>query len=184
MKAFLSIILFFSLLIGCNSASTDGFTGKGEAKNQMVNGLKEGKWKEFLDSNFNVSSDSNSLYYAFSNYSKGKIEGVRYIYRKTGELRNEIPYVKGIENGISRGYYKTGKLFLEIPFIDGKMNGLGKVYYESGSIQIEEPYYNDKLNGVLKEYYENGKLKQETRFDSGKIKGIIGDYDRNGNEIK
>src|ERR1700679_2981041 len=145
MKTFLTLILFLPFLIGCNSATKNDFANTGEAKNQIVNGLKEGKWKEYIDSNLNVSVDTNSCYFALTNYSKGKILGVRCYYRKTGELLNEIPYVNGKENGVSKGFYKSGKLFLEIPYKDGKMSGLGKVYYESGRLLAEEPYTNGKL---------------------------------------
>ncbi len=41
MKAFLILILTF--LVACNTLPEQGFTNKAEAKNEMVNGLKEGE---------------------------------------------------------------------------------------------------------------------------------------------
>jgi len=51
MKAFTILILFFCFAlaaIGQSDYPDSGFTNKLEAKNQLVNGLKEGKWVEIF----------------------------------------------------------------------------------------------------------------------------------------
>lgn len=38
-----------------------GFTNKAEAKNLMVNGLKEGKWIEYYDTDLNLSGSGEKI---------------------------------------------------------------------------------------------------------------------------
>jgi hypothetical protein len=147
MKTFFILLIFLSFsLIGLGQNYPDsGFTNKAEAKNLMVNGLKEGKWVEYADDSSMDTEDTNAPYYVLTIYNAGKA------------------------TGIVREYYKCGKLYIESPsLMDDKLNGVAKEYYESGILKEETPYTNNKTNGVEKEYYENGKLKRETPYNNGK----------------
>ena len=136
-----------------------GFTNKAEAKNQMVNGVKEGKWMEYDTC-----------------YENGDTIGKPCGYRLT-TYRDDRPY------GIIRDYDISGILKSEIPMKGGKETGLEKRYFDSGKLMMEASYVNDKRNGAVKEYYENGKLKSETLYINGKA-GETKSFDENGTEIK
>jgi hypothetical protein len=51
-----------ALFTGCDSAPKEGFTDRKEAKNGYLGGKKWGKWMEYIDSDYNTVSDSNSPY--------------------------------------------------------------------------------------------------------------------------
>jgi len=57
------LILILFLCIACNNITEQGFTNKAEAKNEKINGLKEGKWIEYLDKQDSIISDTNAPYY-------------------------------------------------------------------------------------------------------------------------
>ena len=136
-----------------------GFTNKAEAKNEMVNGAKEGKWVEYDTC-----------------YENGDTVGKPCGYKLT-TYRADRPY------GIIREYDISDILKSEIPMKGGKENGTERRYYDSGKLMMEALYANDKRNGAVKEYYEDGKLKSETIYTIGKA-GETKTYDENGNEIK
>jgi antitoxin component YwqK of YwqJK toxin-antitoxin module len=185
MKAFLSLILFLSLTF-VGFAQQDypdsGFTNKAEAKNLMVNGLKEGKWVEYDTTTISVLSSKTDWYWLIV-YKDSKAYGVAREYYYKGNLIREMPYRDGKENGVGKTYYMDGKLDWEIPVKDSLENGLAKEYAETGTLLFEAMYINGKESGIEKKYYKNGKLKSETIYTRGEA-GTTKTYDENGNEIK
>jgi len=201
MKAFLVVILSF--LIACNNLPNQGFPNKAEAKNQTVNGLKEGKWVGYINEKGDTTTDTSAPFYFICIYKAGKKNGIAKQYDKSGILLDEIPYlddkINGVAkeyytsgklkseatlttghlNGIWKTYYESGKLYSEASYNNGKVNGIAKFYYESGTLQEEAPYTDSTLNGIAKEYYENGTLKTQTSYTNGK-KGATIEYDENG----
>jgi antitoxin component YwqK of YwqJK toxin-antitoxin module len=156
-------LLFISLFLTAYSLSLlaqqdSGFTNKSEAKNQMVNGLKEGKWIEYTNSDW-MPADSSGTYYLLVLY----------------KLDSPV--------GIVHGYYKDGKLYCLFPNKNGKRNGLAKCYYKSGKLWWAIPFKDGETEGVTKEYYESGKLKSAIKCSHGS-EGATKNYDENGNEIK
>jgi hypothetical protein len=150
------------------------FTDKAEAKNQLVNGLKEGRWIEYLNSEKKTISDSTgATYYCLSIYANGKVCGVQRHYTVKGVLCQVTPYVDGKTNGILKVYWGNGKIFRIFPYQNGVMNGIVKEYYKSGKIKSEKTFTNG-VQGQTIYYGENGN---EIRFDS-----II--YDEDGNATK
>ncbi|HXP49701.1 MAG TPA: toxin-antitoxin system YwqK family antitoxin, partial [Bacteroidia bacterium] len=161
------------------------FTSKDEAKNEMKNGLKEGKWLEYI-----IERDDtgwiDTVGYCLAIYKNGILFGTVRAYDKSGRLLEETPYANGKENGTETRYYQEiidGIAKGEYPYSDGQKNGLAKEYDENGTLRHEIPYANGKLNGAEKVYYANGKLRRETMYTND-IKGITRIYDENGKEIK
>jgi antitoxin component YwqK of YwqJK toxin-antitoxin module len=157
------ILLFLTTYSLSLLAQDNGFTNRAEAKNQTVNGKKEGKWFEYLaDIMGDVTTDSDAApYYSLSIYRAGKPYGIVRLY-----------------DNASR------KLVIEDPYdAHGKKNGLEKQYYQSGKIEYERPYVNNKRNGILKRYYESGKLEMETVYKND-IEQETKYYDKIGNESK
>ena len=162
MRALCIIILSFCL--GCNYIPEQGFTNKAEAKNEIINHYKEGKWFEYRDSSFHVTEDTNAPFYSLITYKTGKIDGVLRFYYKSGKLFKEAPYSDGKVNGISKVYYEDGKLKGEVFLKDDKEVGVGNFFYESGQLRAKTPYTDDKKNGVEKWYYPNGNIKRELAY--------------------
>ncbi len=179
-------IVTFTLIFCCFVfivAAQQGFTSKAEAKNQMVNGLKEGKWVEYLDVGSVVTKDTNVPYYRLTVYKAGKPFGIVREYKKGGKIAREIPYMDGKINGVEKWFYDNGALWLEIPFTNNTINGVQKAYFEDGKLNWETPYSGGIKNGIGKEYYPGGKLKSETIYTSD-VAGVTRNYDENGKEIK
>ena len=192
------LILLMLLFVACNTIqekssvnkpetlSDSGFTNKSEAKNLMVNGLKEGKWMEDMDTNYKVVSDTSAPYYALTIYRAGKEFGIAHgYYKKSGKLLFETHYSDGQTNGSDKGYYENGKVMYEANCINGKLDGVYKEYYENGKIELEAPFKDDSENGIEKDYDTNGVLEQETPVtysseDSININGLQKEYYESG----
>jgi antitoxin component YwqK of YwqJK toxin-antitoxin module len=157
-KLILALAMSFSCMF-LRAIAQEGFTNKAEAKNAIVNNMKEGKWIEYEDEMAGITADTN--------------EAVDYIL---------TVYINDKPAGIARQYDMNGLLQSETPYANGEKNGIKKDYY-NGRLYSETPYTNDMENGTKKEYYKDGKLKSETTFTNGHI-GVTKNYDENGNEIK
>jgi antitoxin component YwqK of YwqJK toxin-antitoxin module len=131
MKYLLLIFSFFIIHCSLLAQQDSGFTHKAEAKNQMVNGLKEGKWCEFRAGGGTVTADSiKASFYTLTVYKAGKPYGIVRWYHKGGELKSEVPYTNGVENGVEK-VYSGGKLWLETIYTNGKA-GVTKTFDDSG----------------------------------------------------
>jgi len=186
-RYFILFVFFISnlqLVIGQINNIDSGFTNKSEAKDLKVNGLKEGKWFEYLDSASITTTDTNAPYYCLRVYKSDKIRGLEREYYKSGKIRGEFFYTKsGSIDGISKTYYENGKIMNEAIFIKDTVNVMYKAFYENGNIEFEVPFINGKENGVYKHYTEDGVLSWEINYTDGKM-GERRDYDKNGNEVK
>ena len=183
----------------------DGFTSKYEAKNEMVNNLKEGKWIEYKDSSWNAVSADSAVYYSLNVYKSGVKFGIQRDYNLEGNIQSEFSFsANGKRNGIAKWFYESGKLQKELPYNDDKENGESMVCYESGEVKekvtyadgletgmltsfyesgkklTEVPYSNGKMDGPYTQYYENGKTKQECTYKDGKAIGTAKFYYESG----
>ena len=200
-------IISIFMVLNCfmlQARAQEGFTNKAEAKNELKDGAKEGKWIEYTGGGTStLKSDSEGAStYVLTVYKAGKPFGLVREYNISGELYSETPYTNGkingvvktyhesgahletsykdgLQNGMEKLYDESGKLSSETPYKDGNKNGVGKTYYESGKLESETPFTKGLPNGVEKTYYETGKLKSETTFTNG-AEGITKNYDENG----
>jgi antitoxin component YwqK of YwqJK toxin-antitoxin module len=167
MKSFFILIVSLSIpLIAFGQADSlarpddsvgRGFTNKAEAKNLTVNGVREGKWLRYLDSDWYETTDTNAPFYTL------------YIYKA------------GQAIGMIREYYKSGRIAEET--LLKYTSSFDKEYYENGKLKRERYYVNGKENGASKTYFENGKLKSKVTYSNDTVMSTI-NYDENGNEIK
>lgn len=184
-----------------------GFTNKVEAKNETINGLKQGKWLEYLkmSSNYQLIStfEDSATYYRLVNYKDDNFEGIERFYEVNGKLlsevefvngkanikiyydngilRNETPLTNGQANGVVRTFHENGQLSSEKIFTNGLANGISKTYYKNGKISFENTLLNNKLNGTSKFFNEQGQLASETFFENNVGTGTTKFYDENGN---
>jgi len=194
-KHILLYLICCSLLMASLPAmAQNGFTNKAEAKNKMKNGIKDGKWIEYLDGNQQVTTGTPE-YYSLAEYkdidhqiekcrkilsncfSIPPVYGTRRIYYMSGILYKEVPYATDphhlyTESGVVKAYYKSGALWYEIPYINGVEKGVEKEYYENGKLLKEKPYPDGKRTGVEKAYFESGQLQMETPYTDSRIDGM------------
>ena len=200
------LLLAFIFIINYSFAQ-NGFTNKDEAKNVTdANGLKQGKWIEYLNQNEKSVLKDSAKYYKLLVFKddksterertyyypsgkpamdgapikNGKYNGIAKWYYETGKLKEECNYSDGQKNGINKHYYESGKLKTECTISESKGNGILKGFYEDGKVNSEIPMIDGKRNGIAKWYYENGKLSQEKTYTNGKLNGNFKVYDENG----
>lgn len=192
MKYFLTGVSIFILTTLSNAQDTSdslGFFSKDEAKNEMVNGLKEGKWVEWgsedATNNFIVdASPTASKYspYRMAIYRKGKLNGKVRICKNDGTLFRELIYVDGKKNGEAKWYYQHGQVRNMLHYVNDSVTGIEKVYYEDGKLESDIPFTDNKINGTLKWYYEYGLVKETVDFTNGELDGNVIMYYINGDK--
>ncbi|HET6227815.1 MAG TPA: hypothetical protein VFF27_16140 [Bacteroidia bacterium] len=184
LTAALSMALMFHSL--GQSPSDGGFTNKAEAKNEIVKGIKEGKWMEYEILRITMYMEPevlDTIGYSLIFYKNGKPLGLARFYGLDGIFYVETPYLNGLKNGIEKSYV-NGKLHKESPYVDGVENGVEKEFYESGILKSESTIVNGELTGYVKQYYPNGKLQSITPYKHYIIMGKIINYDEKGNKIE
>src|ERR1700722_3138175 len=134
--------LLFTVHYSLSAQQSIGFTKKSEAKNEMVNGQKEGKWIEYLAAYADVvESDTNkAYYYQLSEYKQGKPDGIVRMYFRDGTLARGTPYTMGNKNGVAKLYYHNGKIMSEKPYKADSLDGIEKWYHENGNPMRYNPY--------------------------------------------
>jgi antitoxin component YwqK of YwqJK toxin-antitoxin module len=156
------------------------FINKADAKNEYVNGLKEGNWIEYLDNSYNLVNDTASPFYVLTVYNHGNPFAISRRYYKNGKLKDVFHFKNGVPNGARISYYESGKLKEMVPFVSGRIDGIARLYYENGKTKGETTYTQGIENGISKTYYPNGALQGSATFKDGKIIGVATLYYENG----
>ena len=195
MKLIIILSLFFSLAAIAQQPEypDSGFTNKAEAKNLTINGLKEGKWLEYIieyQAHFEAPPGWDTTFYNLLVYKNGIRYGIarKYWYGFIGDpdLCGVKHYIQDNKTRIEKEYWPDGKLWTEGPYINGKENGVIKKYSMGpGYLEYECPYINGVKNGIEKHYYkdhDNGDywLWTETPYTNGVKNGDYKEYYRNG----
>lgn len=179
-----SFLIFFYFCAACSDMSEHGFTNKAEAKNEMVNGKKEGKWIEYFDVGGGGTCADTTAKEIFSStypplyrlvvYKDDDFCSTERVYDRSGRLRSEVPYTYHHLEGVEKDYYSDGKLKSETTYGHNSFPITVKNYDENG---------NEIKNAVQKDYYKNGKIISETIIKDGGEQGTRY-YDESSNEIK
>jgi len=138
------------------SAYTTFFNGKFKvSEGKVVNKQYEGEWK-YYHKNIDVIMTQEF-------YKAGKLEGVRKVFYKSGQIAEETNYKNGIKEGVYKKHAENGFVLEEAIFKAGTYDGPTIVRDVYGKIVTTGQYKNGKSVGIWK-YYENGKLvKEENR---------------------
>ncbi|THD33907.1 MAG: hypothetical protein DI588_01850 [Flavobacterium johnsoniae] len=135
------------------SAYTTFFDQKGNkvSEGKEVNKLYEGEWKYYhLESKEIMTVE---------NYSKGKLNGIRKVFYKSGKIAEEANYKDGIKNGPYKKYSERGVVLEDAIYKNGEFDG-AVTYNDDAGKTIKGQFKNGKKSGIWK-YYENGKLVKE-----------------------
>jgi antitoxin component YwqK of YwqJK toxin-antitoxin module len=173
------ILLFITAsAFGQETLSDSGFTNKAEAQNKTVDGVKQGKWIEFVDNGDRpVASQKEAVYSLLIVYKDGLPFGTVRKY-DGGYLFWSIPYINGRRNGVMRKWYFNKKVKSEIPFVNDTISGIVKDYYEAPNyLKCETPYLHGLMKGVQKSYRADGKsISSEIEYSNGKKNGLTRQY--------
>jgi antitoxin component YwqK of YwqJK toxin-antitoxin module len=188
-KLIIILSLFFSLAsFAQKPLPEDGFTDKNEATNKTVNGIKKGKWIQYIGIwGDTITNTKEAFGYGLIEYKLNKPIGVvRYYFTSdtiTGTNRGKFVYaVPAIDLTDVRMviYYDNGKLHSEAMYANGKKDGVEKKFFADGKLQEIIPYTGGKMNGTDKTYYENGNLSDEIPYVNDTVTGISKSYSERG----
>ena len=129
---------------------------------QYDDGLKNGKWINYF-SNGQISSTTN--------YSKGKLNGLKEVYNKSGQLISKGNYDNDKKNGEFLTFYDDGKNKFKGNYISGKQDGIIEKWYENGQERSKITFSEGELNGSYKEFSKSGYLKIECNYKNGILDG-------------
>ena len=154
----------------------DKTTGNKILNYKMVNGLKNGFYKEFHP-NGNKKSEGN--------YKKGLMNGEWNFWYENGQKECEGKYKNGDgsdlgntglpkngRSGLWTWWYENGQKEGEGTFKDGKFDGLVTQWYENGQMKSEGTIKDRKVDGVWTFWYENGKKKEVGNITNDRKDGL------------
>lgn len=135
------------------SAYTTFFDQKGNkvSEGKEVNKLNEGEWKYYHLESKEIMT--------LENYSKGKLNGIRKVFYRSGKIAEEATYTNGIKNGPYKKYSEKGAVLEDAIYKNGEFDG-AVTYNDDAGKTIKGQFKNGKKSGIWK-YYENGKLVKE-----------------------
>ena len=105
--------------------------------------------------------------YLYSNYNKGKLNGVEYELNKNKDTLRKTFYKDGEKDGLDIEFYENGDTLYVRNYINGKRDGRFVSYDEKKRIEYINNYINDLQGGESISYHTKKKfLSKEKRYIS------------------
>lgn len=120
------------------------------SEGKVVNKQFDGDWKYYHEDLPSVMT--------LEHYANGKLDGVRKVYYKSGEIAEETNYKNGIKNGAYKSYAENGVVMEESVFKDGEYDGPTIYRNPENQITGQGLYKKGKKVGMWK-MMEKGKMK-------------------------
>ena len=120
------------------------------SEGKVVNKQFEGEWKYYHEDLPSVMT--------LEMYVNGKLNGIRKVFYKSGQLAEEITYKNGIKNGAYKSYAENGTILEESIYENGEYNGLAIFKTVDNQIAAKGLFKNGKKIGIWKMLVK-GKLK-------------------------
>jgi antitoxin component YwqK of YwqJK toxin-antitoxin module len=120
------------------------------SEGKVVNKQFEGEWKYYHEDLPSVMT--------LEIYANGKLNGVRKVFYKSGEIAEETTYKDGLKNGPYKSYAENGILLEESNYKNDLYDGMSINRNATNEITGQGLYKNGKKVGVWK-ILEKGKLK-------------------------
>ena len=120
------------------------------SEGKVVNKLFEGEWKYYHEDLPTVMT--------LELYVNGKLNGVRKVFYKSGELAEETTYKDGIKNGTYKSYAENGVVLEESIYKNGEYDGLSIFRNVDNQVAAQGLFKNGKKVGIWK-ILQKGKLK-------------------------
>jgi antitoxin component YwqK of YwqJK toxin-antitoxin module len=129
------------------------------SEGKVVNKQFEGEWKYYHEDLPTIMT--------LENYKNGKLNGIRKVFFKSGELAEETNYKEGIKNGASKIYLENGVVLEESIYLNGEYKGKAIFRTSDNQIAAEGVFENGKKIGIWK-ILEKGKVKNVNMNLQGK----------------
>lgn len=129
------------------------------SEGKVVNRQFEGEWKYY--------HEDLPIIMTLEFYIKGKLNGTRKVFFKSGELAEETNYKDGIKNGISKRYLENGVVIEETNYVNDECDGKAIFRTSDNQIAAEGVFENGKKIGIWK-ILEKGKVKNVNMNLQGK----------------
>ncbi|MGV9004701.1 toxin-antitoxin system YwqK family antitoxin [Flavobacterium sp.] len=129
------------------------------SEGKVVNKQFEGEWKYYHEDMPQIM--------ALEFYRKGKLDGVRKVFFKSGVLAEETNYKEGIKNGLSKIYLENGVVIEECNYVNGAYEGKAIFRTSDNQIASEGIFKDGKKVGIWK-VLEKGKIKNVNMDLQGK----------------
>lgn len=121
------------------------------SEGKVVNKQFEGDWKYYHEDLPTVMT--------LEPYSNGKLNGVRKVYYKSGEIAEETSYLNGLKNGPYKSYAENGVLLEESNYKNDLYDGMSINRSATNTITSQGLYKAGKKVGIWK-ILEKGKIKE------------------------
>ncbi len=120
------------------------------SEGKVLNKQFEGDWKYYHEDLPTVMT--------LEHYVKGKLNGVRKVFYKSGEIAEETNYKEGLKNGPYKSYAENGFLMEESNFKNDQYDGLAIYRNPTNEITSQGQYKDGKKMGMWK-ILVKGKMK-------------------------
>lgn len=145
--------------------------GKPKADNKEENGVKVGKWVEYLNSDSLPQADlKGATYIRLSEFKAGKeVEKVFVLYKsmRVYSITSFSSKNPGVKHGKSSWFHPNGGTMRTCYYKNGKLDGLETIFGARERVSVEQYYADDKLNGPQTTYYANGKVLSVYEYYDG-----------------
>ncbi len=129
------------------------------SEGKVVNKQFEGEWKYYHEDSPQVMT--------LEKYTNGKLDGVRKVFYKNGNLAEETSYKNGIKEGPYKSYTENGIVLEETNYKNGQYDGLAIFRTPLNKIAGKGSFNNGKKVGVW-QILEKDKLKEVNMNKQGK----------------
>ena len=161
------------------------------SEGKVVNKQFEGEWKYYHE-------DLSSIM-TLELYVNGKLNGIRKVFYKSGEIAEETTYKDGIKNGAYKSYAENGIVLEESIYKNGEYDGQAIYRNVDNQIAAQGLFKNGKkvgmwkmlVKGKLKDVnmnYQNIKFKKPEMPNQADVKVEVKDLEKPNpdidNEIK
>jgi antitoxin component YwqK of YwqJK toxin-antitoxin module len=135
-------------------------------------GLKQGMWTAFYNTNWESTTNKDSImYYSVGELKDSKYNGLwTYYNAQTKAKTTELNFSNGVNNGIAKAYHPNGKLSSQGFWLAGERLGDWTWYHENGNKKIIMMFSKGKAEGLATEYDEAGKIIKQVAFENGVVK--------------
>ncbi|MGB2127952.1 MAG: toxin-antitoxin system YwqK family antitoxin [Flavicella sp.] len=166
-------LLFFILLISCNSVSPVQVVNIEDIELSLSNGVVLYKSKIFTGTL--VAKDFDGVLSYTCNYVKGRKVGEEKKWYSNGQLESHRFYNDGVKVGIHKGWWPSGLPKFTLEFnTQGAYHGIVKEWFENGTLSKSFHYVNGKEEGGQQLYKPNGNIRANYVVRDGERYGLIG----------
>ncbi|MEO5775680.1 MAG: hypothetical protein ABIQ27_02175 [Flavobacterium sp.] len=151
------------------------------SEGKVVNKQFEGDWKYYHEDLPTVMT--------LEPYVNGKLNGVRKVFYKSGEIAEETIYKDGIKNGAYKSYAENGLVLEESIYKNGQYEGMAIFRNVDNQIAAQGLFKNGKkvgmwkmlVKGKLKDVnmnFQNKNFKKPAMPNQADVKVIVKDEDK------